>query len=289
MKYDYLLYVDEAGDDKLRSLRPDDRNGNSEWLCLGGYLVRADSEHEMPERRDALLESIGGVAGNVLHFKKYTSKNQKLICEKLSEFSARGFVVCSFKKTMLGHSNPRAAAAGTANSDSQYFFNWLLRLLFERVTTFVSLDAKKKGIESPKIKLIVASRKGHHFGHFQAYVHQLRAQATAGSTFLATQEIKPDVLSRNLLVEEIASKEPGLQLADAVVSATFQSIERLAVSYKHKPALGLKPIMANNPNAWGKSKISSNFGMTLFHPTKAPPLLTIDQKQFFNSFGYTLN
>lgn len=40
--YNYILYIDEAGDDGLTRVRPIDENGASEWLIIGGVLVRSD-------------------------------------------------------------------------------------------------------------------------------------------------------------------------------------------------------------------------------------------------------
>lgn len=143
MTFQYVLYVDEAGDDKVDKLKPKHTNGNSEWLCLGGYLVRASEEGDLVQRRDTLLRSIGGKDGGTLHFRNYKPKNRERVCRLLATFPARGFVVCSYKQTMLGHSNPRAeAASGTR----QYLYNFVCRLLLERVTEFVAQDAKRKSI-----------------------------------------------------------------------------------------------------------------------------------------------
>jgi len=42
--YEYILYIDEAGDDGLEKVKPLDSNGASEWLCIGAVLVRAINE-----------------------------------------------------------------------------------------------------------------------------------------------------------------------------------------------------------------------------------------------------
>lgn len=60
LDYNYTLFVDEAGDDKVDRLKPDFESGNSEWLCLGGYLVRAEIEADLDRRRDTILKAIGG-------------------------------------------------------------------------------------------------------------------------------------------------------------------------------------------------------------------------------------
>ncbi|KGB80860.1 hypothetical protein JT55_16510 [Rhodovulum sp. NI22] len=284
MTYQYILFVDEAGDDKVDSLKPDNPSGNSEWLCLGGYVVRAAVEPELDTRRDELLRLIGGQAGGVLHFKNYKSKNKIKICEKLAEYPARAFVVCSFKETMIGHSNPRAASAG--GDQRQILYNFVTRLLIERVTDFVKSDAEGKGYADPVLKIVMASRKGHHFGHFKDYVRKLLEQAESGTTYLATREINHEVLRYDQIERAPASSLAGLQLADTVVSATFQSIERLSPRYAAKPALKLKRLIAKKKHHSAYPAKAANVGMTLFPATKLLDTLSDEQWEFFSSFGY---
>ncbi|UWP91400.1 DUF3800 domain-containing protein [Aliiroseovarius crassostreae] len=284
MSYHYILYVDEAGDDKTESLKPGDPNGNSEWLCLGGYVVRANFEASLEERRNTLLRDIGGQDGGVLHYRNYKPKNRLKVCKKLATFRARAFVVCSFKKTMVGHSNPRAATSG--GDERQILYNFVTRLLLERVTEFVHDDAVKRGHKEPVLKIVMASRKGHHFGHFKEYVQKLLQQAKEGTTFLGTKEIRHEVLRYDQIERAPASKVPGLQLADAVVSATFQSIEQSSPHYSDRPALDLSGIIAKKKHHPWFPKKASNVGMTLFKATEVLDLLSDEQWEFFEAFGY---
>lgn len=284
MSYQYVLFVDEAGDDKVNDLKPHVPNGNSEWLCMGGYVVRSGIEAELPDRRDKLLREIGGKEGGVLHYRKYKPHNRIKICKKLATFPARAFVVCSFKKTLIGYENPRAATAGT--DPRQVLYNFVARLLLERVTAFVHEDAKEIGHSSPVLKIVMASRKGHHFGHFKDYVKKLLQQAQEGSTYLDTKLIKHEVLRVDQIERAPASALAGLQLADTVVSSTFQSIERASPYYADHPALELKRIVAKKQHHPRYPAKSSNVGMTLFPASKVLDLLTDEQWDFFSEFGY---
>ena len=44
--YDYVAFIDEAGDPGISKVRPRDPNGGSEWLMIGGVLVEAKRELE---------------------------------------------------------------------------------------------------------------------------------------------------------------------------------------------------------------------------------------------------
>ena len=134
MDHHYTLFIDEAGDDKVERLKPGTPDGNSEWLCLGGYLVRATAESDLERRRDEILKAIGQKPGGVLHFRNLKPGSRALATKTLASKGspARGFVVCSLKQTMLNHHNARAAAASVNPRD--YLYNWVVRLLLERVT-----------------------------------------------------------------------------------------------------------------------------------------------------------
>lgn len=286
MQHQYTLFVDEAGDDKVERLKPDFPNGNSEWLCLGGYLVRTEYENELEERRNSLITSIGGQSGQALHFRNYNSKNRAKICRGLAAYRGRAFVVCSYKKTMLGYRNPRAEAVGNVSSNRQHLYNFVTRLLLERVTEFVAADAKEKNIAKPKLRIVMASRRGHHFGHFKAYVLQLIHQATAGSTFLDTRVVEHSVLSYNLIERCSASSHPGLQLADAVVSSVFQSIEQNSPHYGERPAELLRCVIAGKSRWSGGPLFRNNMGLTIYPAKKAANMISEDQKKFFANFDY---
>ena len=47
--YGYVAYIDEAGDDGLRAVKPLSRPGSSEWLILSAVVVRAENQVKVPE------------------------------------------------------------------------------------------------------------------------------------------------------------------------------------------------------------------------------------------------
>ncbi|MEO0344348.1 MAG: DUF3800 domain-containing protein [Pseudomonadota bacterium] len=280
------MFVDEAGDDKIGNFRPEHSNGHSEWLCLGGYLVKADQFLELEEIRDEIAKSIGGKKGQIIHFKNYKPKNKCKVSEKLAEYSARGFVVCSYKRTLIGYRNERAERAGNKDSNKDWVYNFVTRLLLERVTPFVVDHARQAKIEQPKLKIIMANRKGHGFGHFKAYVHQITNQAKAGTTHLDTRIIEPNVLSYNLVERAPMSSLSGLQLADILVSSTFQSIEQTSPTYGLAPVKKMKKIFAGQER-WGGSPLFKNgLGLTVYPAVEAAETMTKHQKEIFEYFDY---
>ncbi len=187
---------------------------------------------------------------------------------------------------MIGYRNERAEAAGNSSSNRQYLYNFVVRLLLERVTAFVRDDAEINGVEQPLLRIIMASRRGHHFGHFKAYVLQLIRQAKAESTFLNTREVDPDILKYSLIERMPASQHPGLQLADIVVSSVFQSIEQSSPAYSEKPAEFLRSIIAGKPRWKDGRSFKNNVGLTIYPANQAMDLINKDQEAFFTKFDY---
>ncbi|MGV6838631.1 MAG: DUF3800 domain-containing protein [Planktomarina sp.] len=259
----YTLYIDEAGDDKVTKLKPKNQNGNSEWLCIGGYLVRTEEVQNLEARKNELLKSIGGQSKNAMHYRKYTPQNRKRLCEGLAKYPSRAFVVCSYKSTLLSYRNERAEKAGNVSSNKQWLYNFIVRLLLERVTAFVFNDAKKKQITNPKIRIVMASRRGHHFGHFKAYVLQLTRQATGHSTLLNKREINPSVLDSSIIQRAPASQYAGLQMADVITSAIFQALEQSGKHQDTTPAKALMPIFAKETRGKRHIAYHRDFGLTL--------------------------
>lgn len=289
LAHHYTLFIDEAGDDKVDRLKPDSPDGNSEWLCLGGYLVRAELEPDLDRRRDEILLSFGGQKGGVLHYRNLKPKNRLLAVQKLAsrDYPARGFVVCSYKKTMIGYHNELAASA--SGNPRDILFNFVGRLLLERATHYVVNAAPRHGICDPILRVVMASRKGHHFGQCKAYLAQLMNQAVAGTTFLNTREIKADVLRWNEIDRATGSQVAGLQLADVLVSAFFQSIERASRHYGDKVARCLLPLMAERVARPGGQTSRANEGVTFYPATRVAKLLTNEQSAFFAHFGYDMD
>lgn len=126
---------------------------------------------------------------------------------------------------MRNYNNERARQAGTATSDWDHLYNFIIRLLLERVTNYVKIDARRKEIITPLLKVIFSYRKGHSAAHLRLYLNQLKLRAENKTTHWKTRVIHPEVLQRNLIVCEDPKKVLGLQLADILTSAVYFSID----------------------------------------------------------------
>lgn len=274
--YAYVLYIDEAGDDGLKRVAPLDHGGSSEWLCIGGFLVRAENEPLVPSWVDNIRSDIDATQSDVLHYRRLSPTKRRRACELLAKLPCQIFVVCSNKKNMRGHTNERAAKMG----GTQWFYNYCVRLLMERVTEFCLYDSREKYRRARPVKVIFSERGNHSYGQTKAYWEWLRAQSIAGTTHLDKRVIRHEVV-RFGLVDYVSHKvEAGLQLADVVASAFFQATDTASQKWAIEPAKALRRRVAE------EAKSTADFGVVL-QPTPAWRAdLNPRQELIFRFYGY---
>jgi len=164
--YGYVLYIDEAGDDGLARVKPLDENGASEWLTISGLLVRSDKENMVVDWVKSIRKDISAQQGPALHFRKLSPTKKLRTCNLLASLPVRGFCILSNKKNMRGYNNERAATRG----GKQWFYNFCVRLLMERVTDFCYRDALENFGTHQTIKVTFSERGGHSYGQTKAYM-----------------------------------------------------------------------------------------------------------------------
>jgi hypothetical protein len=55
-RYEYVTYIDEAGDPGLKRVKPNHVNGSSEWLIVSGVVVSREHEaHVVPWIREIVV------------------------------------------------------------------------------------------------------------------------------------------------------------------------------------------------------------------------------------------
>lgn len=273
--YEYVLYVDEAGDDGLKKVRPIDPDGSSEWLCIGALLVRVNNEKSVVDWVKDIRRDIAAIQGPVLHFRDLSPTKRLRACAMVADLPARGFVVCSNKKNMRGYNNERAAERG----GKQWYYNFCVRLLMERVTELCHDDSVDKYGAPRTVKVVFSKRGGHSYGQTKAYWELLKNQAAGGTTFLNKREIKHQVLRFGLVDYVPHYQDAGLQLADVIASAFFQGVETSGMKWDPAPAQALTKVM------FKKRSIVADHGVVLM-PSVAKARLSVEQQQLFLHYGY---
>jgi len=273
IEYGYIAFIDEAGDPHLSKVRPIDDNGGTEWLILSAVVMRAKWENELPQWLADIRADLGLDRSGPIHFRNLSPTRRLAAATKLASFP-----ISSNKKNMRKHVNRRAEKIPS----QEWFYNWCVRLLLERVTGFC--EARRVldfGESSTKIKVEFSRRGGHRYSQTNAYTLYLRHQEKAGSLYLTKRQIITDLLDTDIMEHHPHWSRPGLQLADIVASAFYSAANTIGPGvWDIEPAKALTKIMAKENGS------AADFGVAL-QPTPAwKAELNADQQIIFTHNGY---
>lgn len=277
-EYHYIAYVDEAGDPGLKKVQPIDSDGASEWLILSAVVMRAKWEPDIADWLHETKRSIGVDIRGALHFRRLSPSRRLATARYVAARPLRAISICSNKKNMRRWQNTRAEKVPS----QEWFYNWCLRLLLERVTAFCET---RREIDFPgqavKIKVEFSRRGGHRYSQTRAYTIYLRHQEKGGQLYLKKRQILTDLLSTDLMEDHPHWSRPGLQLADVVASAFYSAANTIEPgAWDIEPAKALSAIMAKENNS------AVDFGVAL-QPTPAwKANLSPDQRSIFEYYGY---
>ncbi len=214
-----------------------------------------------------------------LHFYDLSQIQKLSVCKQLADLPLRCFVTISNKKNMRGYKNDRAEQVRSNNP----FYNWMLRLLLERVTNYCARRTFKDYNEVRKLRIELAATGGFSIPQMQAYMSYIKNQSANNTLFLT----KGDIDWRFIDIEEIksfqAGRRAGLQLADVVASAFRQAVDTKSDCTKPQEcALALLPRFARDT----KSRIA-DYGVKAMPSPLWIADLTNPQIDFFSQIGYS--
>jgi hypothetical protein len=281
LPYHYIAFVDEAGDPGISRVRPIDSVGGSEWLVIGAAVIEARRELEPVQWVRSMLKTIGLEQRRELHFRELPEWKKPLACSEAATRPLRIFALVSNKKTMRGHRNPRAEAKANPLTAKQYFYNYCVRLLLERITDYCYRHSMHYFGEPRRLKVIFSHRGGHSYGHTISYSEILKQQSRSETTFLDKRTIRWETVDLRLFEVLEHKANAGLQLADIVASSFYQAVDILPPT-EWNPAYAklLKPRVATENLRY------ADYGVA-FQPT--PPYrasLLKKQKEIFEFYGY---
>jgi hypothetical protein len=284
LAYEYVAYIDEAGDPGLSRVKPYDNNGSSEWLVVSAVVVRRVNEDATVSWVRAITSQFNNHHANAFHFSKLNPAKKITACNGLASREARLFVVASNKKNMKGHTNPFAELKSL---DKNWFYCWLTRILLERVTHWVEKRAMKEFGEPRKLKLVFSSRGGLSYSQMKAYFELLKVQSRGQSLFLPTGDLRWGVVQQDLTEIRPHYERAGLQLADVAASSFFKACDKFDTGFcDPRFAKILKPRVASIQDDDGY-QIYAGYGVKLLPSFRAAKLLP-EQKEIFKHYGYPI-
>lgn len=213
---------------------------------------------------------------DALHYARITSSRREAVCRILGGKNLRSFCMASHKTNVRGHFNDRLGRMQRADQ----FYNWCVRLLFERLSEWNERLCKAEKTQISPIRVVFAERGGHDYDHMFAYFDKLRMQAESGTLYLKGKPLAPQLLVRDHWSVVRAEQLAGLQIADTIASAFYQAANTASPLWSMAPAEALKPIMAKD----GKGDYA-NAGVTVWplaHQSKIPD----GARAIFRGYGY---
>lgn len=212
-----------------------------------------------------------------LHYARVTPERRPALCASLADRPVRGFVIASHKSNMREHFNQRLGKLDR----SDQFYNWCMRLLFERITRWAEAWSEKEGLPLAPLDVTFAQRGGHNYNHMFSYFDTLRAQVAAGTLILKGGGLMPPMLDQRYWKVEPAEKIAGCQLADVVASAFYQGANSASPAFDMAPAKALAPIIADNGRG-----VSANLGVTVW-PLPHQAAVPEESRGIFEFYGYS--
>ncbi|WP_037073324.1 DUF3800 domain-containing protein [Rhizobium leguminosarum] len=276
--FEFVAYIDEAGDPGLKRVRPIDPVGSTEWMTLSAVVVRRQRDSDVVRWVSDITRKIGSANNHVIHFKDLTAEQKITVCEEVSLLPLRLFVVASNKKNMRGYRNERAEKAGSR----QWFYNWLVRLLLERITDYCFRYATRHGLKRRHVKFVFSQSGGHSYSQTAAYHELLKFQSRTGRVLLDKRSPRWEVMSFKLVEHFPHYQRAGLQLADVVASSFYQAVDNLDTGpCEPKYAMALEPRLAFGPREERRDY------SVILQPTPCWEVnITEDQKKIFRHYGY---
>ncbi|TBY90455.1 DUF3800 domain-containing protein [Rhizobium leguminosarum bv. viciae] len=275
--FEFIAYIDEGGDPSLKRVRPIDEKGGTEWMVISAVVVSRDRDIEAIKWVADICKKTGQARSQVIHFKDLSPENKLLAAEHLAGLPVRIFTVASNKKNMRQHRNERAEKIPSR----QWFYNWLSRILIERVTDWCWRRVQKNTLPRRHVKFMFSQSGGHSYSQTAAY-HELLKVQSIGGTYLKKWVPRSEVMSMHLVEAHPHYKFAGLQLADIAASSFYQAVDNLDTGpCEPRYAIALGPRLAlSNTNE------HRDYGLVL-QPTPAWRAdISADQKAVFEHYGY---
>lgn len=276
MEAGFVAYIDEAGDPGIK-LKSSSSGGASEWFVISAVVVSVEKDPDVPIWVADMREAVRSQQRSPLHYRKLSPSNQQRVCRMLSSKHVRIFTVASHKTNMRGRKNPRM----TGRMDRGEFYNWCLRLLFERVTEWCYKRAMRDFDEPRPVRTVFSQRGGHDYEHLRDYLRKMDLQALNGGLVLTARKIIPGMLPPALCEVWPHDRRAGLQLADIAASAMFQAVEAQSPTHSLDGARSLRDRTARDK----RGGVPATCGLMLM-PLPHQGSIPIESRPIFEDYGY---
>jgi hypothetical protein len=273
----YAAYIDEAGDDGIRAVAPIDAMGASEWFVLGAFVVPIHEDAFVRQWLVGAMNRLKISHHSDIHFAELNSAKKEIICQYLASLNFRWFVAVSHKPNMRGYRNTKAERVRSKN----YFYNWMTRILLEKITQYCYNDGttRYRGKPQHKLRVEFSTRGGMFYPHTRDYLAKLWLQSQENRLYINHDDLAWPIFEISEVYHFAHQERAGLQLADVVTSAFYRglTLARGRVGDTRYASM-LRARVAEGPNG------PFGFGVKLLPPNWQATLQP-HQRPLFELFG----
>lgn len=277
--HEFVAYIDEAGDPSLKRVRPIDAVGSTEWFAISAVVVGRHNDDKTTQWVAAINREIGAPNSQIIHFKDLSSHDRLRVAQHVSNLPLRIFVVASNKKNVRRYKNARVEAFNT----KQWFYNWMARILIERVTDYCYRRAIRNDLSRRHVKFVFSQTGGHSYSQTSAYHELLKHQSRSNKLVLTKRSPRWEVMHHNLVENFPHYKRAGLQLADVAASSFYQAIDNLDTG----PCVTDYAIALSPKVAMDEQERKHDYGVVLQPTPDWEAQISEDQRAIFRHYGYT--
>lgn len=209
MTADFVVYVDEAGDEGFKFWGGE--RGSSRWFVLSAVVVRKTNDLHMVKVAKEARTVLGKPDKCALHFRELRHEQRIPFARLIGEAPIRTVHILVHKPTIP---NPE-----TFQQEAHKLYRYATRLLLERVS-WICRDHAKDG--NCMTDLVFSNRSAMSYDDLKDYLGRLFTQyANGGDVNIHWDSISPDRV-RAVNHDQLA----GLQIADAVATSAFYAVNK---------------------------------------------------------------
>lgn len=213
--FEFVAYIDEAGDEGFGRLNLPDPGRQSRWFLLGAAIVEGVNDPMMPSWRDAILDRFPRKQKREIHFRDLRHEQKVVVAQELSGLPLKCCVAFSNKITLCG------TRWADIYKRPGHLYNYMTRWLLERITTYCADEARKRGTTG-RLKVIFSRRENTDYQSMMDYMILMKE---GREVIQPVRSINWGVFDPKDIAVENHSVRAGLQLADSFVSAFFNAVE----------------------------------------------------------------
>jgi hypothetical protein len=219
----FVIYVDEAGDEGFSFGR-----GSSDWFVLSAVIVPKARDLETVKLVDHVRAKLGKPAKKQLHFRDLKHEQRLPYLDAIAKAHVKTISVLVHKPSITHLARrPHRSGSQTVSEESplkypyhRLFFYAAAHLL--QGISWYCCDQKSlyEKVGDGSAELVFSNRSDLSSQRLSEYVNGLRAQAKGIGIKVDSSVIRPDQV-----VTYCPGKLMGLQIADAVATSYFYSVQ----------------------------------------------------------------